>query len=204
MISAYVSGLLVGFSLIIAIGAQNAFVLRQGLRREHVFVICLICSLSDALLILAGTLGAKIIAEQLPWFDPVMRIGGTLFLSIYGIQKLISVYKNQTSTFSHSNQDGISLTKAVLLCLAFTWLNPHVYIDTMVLVGSLSANYGADQIVFATGAMTASFIFFFSLGYGARLLLPLFSNPVSWRILDSLIGCLMLILAFGLVSTLRL
>lgn len=174
----------------LAIGAQNAFILKQGLKREHVFILCLICAVSDALLVAFGVSGFHILLQKLPWIEPVMRWGGGLFLIWYG-------YKNALSAFKASNQMNISqiqkipLLHAIITCLALTWLNPHVYLDTVVLLGTVSTKFVPYQYIFGGGAVTASFLFFFSLGYGAAFFRPIFSNPMSWRILDSLIAFIM-------------
>ena len=185
---AALAGFSLGFSLILAIGAQNAFVLRQGLRREHVFPIVLTCALSDALLIAAGVAGFGALARAVPWLETVMRYGGAAFLVVYGGRAFLAAWRG--GEVLEAGQAAGSLRKALLTCLALTWLNPHVYLDTVVLLGAVSAQYD-DRLSFALGAMTASFVFFFSLGYGARLLAPLFARPVAWRILDILVGAVM-------------
>lgn len=185
---AALAGFSLGFSLILAIGAQNAFVLRQGLRREHVFPIVLTCALSDALLIAAGVAGFGALARAVPWLETVMRYGGAAFLIVYGGRAFLAAWRG--GEVLEAGQAAGSLRKALLTCLALTWLNPHVYLDTVVLLGAVSAQYD-DRLSFALGAMTASFVFFFSLGYGARLLAPLFARPVAWRILDILVGAVM-------------
>lgn len=194
MTTAFVPGFLLGFSLILAIGAQNAFVLRQGLRREHVFAVCAVCAGSDAILIVAGVAGFGVLVTALPWLAPAMRYGGALFLLVYALRSLWSAWHN-TGTLSPSADTRKSLGATILTCLAFTWLNPHVYLDTVVLLGSVSTRYADQRIDFALGAMSASLLFFFALGYGARLLRPLFANPKAWRVLDAAIGVTMLALA---------
>ncbi|MFC3615692.1 LysE/ArgO family amino acid transporter [Lutimaribacter marinistellae] len=190
------AGFFLGFSLILAIGAQNAFVLRQGLRREHVFVICLTCALSDAVLIAAGVAGFGSLAERLPWLETAMRIGGAGFLIWYGLRSLASAWRGG-AVMDVGNGAGTGLRSALLTVLAFTWLNPHVYLDTVVLIGSISAQY--ERLPFAIGAMVSSFVFFFSLGYGAGLLAPLFARPAAWRVLDTLVGLTMLGIAVKLL-----
>jgi L-lysine exporter family protein LysE/ArgO len=197
MTTALVSGFLLGLSLILAIGAQNAFVLRQGLRREHVFAVCLACALSDAILITAGVSGFGVVGVMIPWIEPVMRYGGALFLAIYGLRSFRAALLNQ-GALNPSQADGQSLTRALATCLAFTWLNPHVYLDTVVLLGSISTQYQGFKLEFGAGAVAASFLFFFSLGYGARLLRPVFAMPGAWRVLDVLIGMTMCGLALKL------
>jgi L-lysine exporter family protein LysE/ArgO len=198
MTTAFIPGFLLGLSLIVAIGAQNAFVLRQGLRREHVFAICLVCALSDAVLIAAGVAGFGALVTAVPWLAPVMRFGGAAFLLAYAVRSLISAWRN-SGALNPSDEVRKSLAATLATCLAFTWLNPHVYLDTIVLLGSVSTRYAGHRLAFALGAMSASFLFFFSLGYGARLLRPLFANPRAWRVLDGVIGITMLLLAAKLV-----
>jgi L-lysine exporter family protein LysE/ArgO len=195
---AFVPGFLLGFSLIVAIGAQNAFVLRQGLRKEHVFWVCLICALSDATLIASGVAGFGVLVTAVPWLAPVMRFGGAAFLLAYGLRSLWSAWR-KCGALNPSDDVRKSLGATIAACLAFTWLNPHVYLDTVVLLGSVSTRYAGQRTAFALGAITSSFLFFFSLGYGARLLRPLFANPKAWRGLDALIGITMLLLAAKLV-----
>ena len=197
MVTAALSGFLLGLSMIVAIGAQNAFVLRQGLRREHVFAICLACALSDAVLIAAGIGGFGVVGVAVPWIEPVMRYGGALFLAAYGLRSFRAAFVSQGG-LSPSAADGQGLLRTLATCLAFTWLNPHVYLDTVVLLGSISTQYGGGKAAFGVGAGTASFLFFFSLGYGARLLRPVFAKPGAWRVLDVLIGMTMCGLALKL------
>lgn len=197
MTSDFLPGFALGFSLILAIGAQNAFVLRQGLRKEHVFWICLTCAASDAALIAAGVTGIGAITRMLPWFEPAMRYGGAAFLTWYGARSLLSAWRGG-SALDAGQAEGASLRRSLLIVLALTWLNPHVYLDTVLLIGSISSQYD-DRLSFALGAMTASFVFFFSLGYGASLLAPLFARPTAWRILDLIIGIVMWAIALKLL-----
>jgi L-lysine exporter family protein LysE/ArgO len=190
-------GFSLGFSLILAIGAQNAFVLKQGLRDEHVLLICLICALSDALLILLGVSGFHLLVASYPGAIAIARYGGVLFLLGYGLLSFYRALRVQQG-LQPSDLGGISAWRAALTCLAFTWLNPHVYLDTVVLLGSVSTQFGGNVPWFAGGAMAASFTFFFALGYGARLLRPLFADARSWRILDFLIGVVMWSIALRL------
>ncbi|MDF0606739.1 LysE/ArgO family amino acid transporter [Neisseriaceae bacterium TC5R-5] len=195
---AFFSGLFLGLSLIFAIGAQNAFILKQGLRKEYVFTLCLICAISDAILISIGVFGFSMLTTQLPSIEPIARYGGAIFLLYYGAKSFWAAFKSNAVI----NLDSLSktpFTKAILMCLAFTWLNPHVYLDTMMLLGSISTQYPYAKTQFALGATFASFIFFFSLGYGARLLTPLFQQPQSWKILDGIIGVLMWLIAYSLL-----
>lgn len=193
----FFAGFGLGFSLILAIGAQNAFVLRQGLRQEHVFWVCLICALSDAVLITVGVAGFGALATVVPWFETAMRLGGAAFLIWYGMRNAISAFRGGEALTAGGN-GSIGLAAAALTTLALTWLNPHVYLDTVVLLGSVSAQY-PDQLEFGAGAVIASFTFFFSLGYGARLLSPVFSNPRAWQVLDIVIALVMWAIAAKLL-----
>ncbi len=197
MSTTLIAGFVLSFSLILAIGAQNAFILRQGVRREHVFVLCLTCAVSDAILIAAGVAGFGSLAKAMPWFEPVMRYGGAAFLTWYGLRSFLSAWRGGAA-LEAGNGQRTSLRSALLTVLAFTWLNPHVYLDTVVLIGSISAQYD-DRLSFAVGAILSSFVFFFSLGYGARILSPLFARPRAWQVLDVLIGLVMLSIALKLV-----
>lgn len=195
------AGFFLGASLIIAIGAQNAFILRQGLLRQHVFVLCLICSLADALLIAAGVAGLGTLVAASATLIVVVTLGGALFLLAYGAMAFRRALRPRG--LEAADQTAGDLSKAVATALAFTFLNPHVYLDTVVLVGSLSAQYeGAARRAFGVGAMAASFVWFFALGYGARFLGPLFARPNAWRVLDTMIGIVMWLLAAGLVARL--
>jgi len=199
IISAAISGFLLGASLIIAIGAQNAFILRQGLLRQHVFVLSLICALSDALLIAAGVAGLGTLISQSPKLITAVTIGGALFLFSYAIIAFRRALKPEV--LKAANAGEARLGPAIAACLAFTFLNPHVYLDTVVLLGSLSAAYeGQARLAFGVGAATASFVWFFGLGYGARLLEPVFARPASWSVLDFLIGAVMSAIGLSLVS----
>jgi L-lysine exporter family protein LysE/ArgO len=201
MIPAFFNGFVLGASLIIAIGAQNAFILRQGLLRKHVFVLCLICALSDALLIAMGVAGLGTLISSSPRLISAVTLGGALFLFSYAVIALRRAVR--PSALRASGEGGGSLRAAIAACLAFTFLNPHVYLDTVVLVGSLSAKYtGHARFAFAEGAMAASFVWFFTLGYGARLLEPVFAKPAAWRILDCVIAVVMTGIGLSLLSSL--
>ncbi|QFU07978.1 Arginine exporter protein ArgO [Rhodobacteraceae bacterium THAF1] len=192
-----ISGFALGFSLILAIGAQNAFVLRQGLRRSHVFAVSLTCALSDAILIAAGVAGFGWLVEAAPWIAPVFTYGGAAFLLVYGAMALRSAWRGGQALEAADERAG-GMRRAVLTCLALTWLNPHVYLDTVVLLGSVSSQ-AESALRFGIGAVTASFVFFFALGYGARLLSPVFAQPRAWRVLDVVVGLTMWALALKLV-----
>lgn len=198
-LATYFTGMTVGLSLIVAIGAQNAFILRQGLRNEHVFAVCLACALSDAILIMVGVTSLRQVVEFMPWLDPLMRYGGTAFLVWYGAKSLYSAVRS-SGALQVENREGASFGKTMAMCLALTWLNPHVYLDTVILLGTISTRFAGHQAAFAAGATTGSFLFFFSLGYGAAWLRPIFSRPVSWRILETIIACVMWLIAFKLLN----
>ncbi len=198
--SAALAGFFLGLSLIVAIGAQNAFVLRQGLQGRHVLAICLTCAASDALLIAAGVGGFTNIISSIGWLDPLLRYGGAAFLAFYGLRSLRSAASGNSALTVRGDAEQ-SLAAALLTCLALTWLNPHVYLDTVVLLGSISTRYPGKEFAFAAGATSASFLFFFSLGYGARLLRPIFARPAAWRLLDGLIALVMGTIAFNLASS---
>lgn len=193
------TGLMMSLSLIMAIGAQNAFVLRQGLRGEHVLAVCLTCSISDALLITLGVTSFRTVSELLPWLEPVMRYGGAAFLIWYGVKSLYSAIRSSESLAADSSRTTSNLTRTVLACLALTWLNPHVYLDTVVLLGTISTQFADHQGSFAAGAILGSFLFFFALGYGATRLRPVFESPMAWRILETLIALVMWLIALKLL-----
>jgi L-lysine exporter family protein LysE/ArgO len=196
--SSFIAGFSLGISLILAIGAQNAFVLKQGLKKHHVFVVCFICALSDAVLIAAGIAGFGVIVQQYPQIELLARYAGAIFLVAYGLKSFYSAF---TSSHSMDAEGELlsSVYKTILTCLAFTWLNPHVYLDTVVLLGSISTQYEGTKLLFASGAIFGSFVFFFSLGYGARILIPIFEKPISWKILEFIIGLVMIFIAASLV-----
>ena len=199
MLTAAWLGFSTGLSLILAIGAQNAFVLRQGLLRSHVFPLCLFCAASDAALIFAGVAGFGAAVEAAPWLPPLMAFAGAAFLLVYAALRFKAAWMGQSQLTAESN--GGSLRTVLLTAAAFTWLNPHVYIDTVLLMGGISLSFetSAERWVFASGGATASFVFFFSLGFGARKLAPLMARPRAWVILDTGVGLMMLAIALGLV-----
>ena len=186
-------------SLIIAIGAQNAFVLRQGLKRRHVFLSAAFCSLSDLLLISAGVFGLGALLRKAVWFLTVMTWGGAAFLAWYGAKAALRALKPET--LEAGKEGALPIAAVVATLAAFTFLNPHVYLDTVLLLGGLGARHpAAEQPWFVLGASLASVAWFFGLAYGARLLAPLFKRPVTWRVLDALIATVMFLLAGGLVA----
>ena len=188
----FLAGLLLGASLIIAIGAQNAFVLRQGLLQRHRFAVALFCALSDAALIAAGVSGLGAAIGQHPRALAVVACAGALLLIWYGIQALRRAFHPQVLA-ADAHADTGTVWQVLATCAAFTWLNPHVYLDTVLLIGSLASAWPLlePRVLFAVGAATASFIWFFSVAYGARLLAPLFRKPMAWRVLDVLIAVVM-------------
>ena len=197
MTTAFPAGFLLGFSLILAIGAQNAFVLRQGLRRAHVFWICLFCAISDVILIMAGVAGIGVITEEVPVLGQVFLWGGVAFLVGYGLLALRSAWRGGAA-MDLQGETTQSLSAAMITCFAFTWLNPHLYLD-IVMIGSIAATWGDGRWIYGSGVASASAVFFFALGYGARLLAPVFARPVAWRVLDTIVGLTMLVIAAALV-----
>jgi len=194
----FASGLTAGASLIIAIGAQNAFVLRQGLRREHVLAIVAVCALSDVVLIALGVAGIGALVEAAPLALTIVTIAGALFLLAYALFAARRAIRPQA--LEAVGGEKTTLVAAVLTAVALTWLNPHVYLDTVLLLGSLAATHGPDgKWVFAAGAALASIVWFTALGYGARLLSRVFARPIAWRVLDGLIAVVMLALAIMLL-----
>lgn len=196
--SVFSTGFLMGLGLIVAIGAQNAFVLRQGLKREHVLAVVLACALSDAVLIALGVTGLGTVTALLPWLEPAMRYGGAAFLLWYGARSLHSALTSR-GALEAARAVPSSLGATLATCLALTWLNPHVWLDTVVLLGSISTQFPGQRLSFASGAITASFTFFFALGYGARLLAPVFAKPSAWRILEGVIAVVMGMIAIRLI-----
>jgi L-lysine exporter family protein LysE/ArgO len=186
-LSAALAGVALGASLIIAIGAQNAFVLRQGLARNHTFAVALTCVVCDVTLIAAGAIGFGRLVARFPEVASVAAWGGAAFLVFYGALSLRSALKPHVLRAEEPSAHGTFATTraAVGATLAVSLLNPHVYLDTVVLLGSVAAQYEpAPRALFALGAMSASTVWFFGLAYGARVLEPLFAKPVAWRILD--------------------
>ncbi|WP_126976113.1 LysE/ArgO family amino acid transporter [Frigidibacter oleivorans] len=199
MTAAYFAGFRLGLGLIVAIGAQNAFVLRQGLLRRHVFLTCAFCALADALLIALGVGGFALASGAMAWLAPALRWGGVAFLLWYGLRSARSAWQGGGRLEAATAGEGAGGIGALLATLTlFTFANPHVWLDTVVLLGSISAQFAGREPAFAAGAMTASCVFFFSLGYGARLLAPLFARPAAWRVLDGMIALVMWSIALGL------
>jgi len=196
------SGLGLGLSLIVAIGSQNAFVLRQGLRGQRVGPVVLVCVLSDVLLIAAGVAGAGAVVRSHPGVLDVVRIGGAAFLLTYGVLAARRALRPQALDPTGGAAPA-SLLATVGTTLALTWLNPHVYLDTVVLLGSIAQSHPGRQWSFAAGAALGSALWFTALGFGAALLRPLFARPAAWRVLDAVIAVVMLALAASLLLALR-
>jgi L-lysine exporter family protein LysE/ArgO len=196
--SAFTTGFALSATLIIAIGAQNSFVLRQGLRSEHVVAIVAFCALADLALISAGVAGLATVLGKAPALTMALTVAGTLFLLWYGLRAVRRALQPQALRAEGGTR--ISLRGAVVQAAAFTFLNPHVYLDTVLLMGSIGARQPEDaRLWFVGGAALASGAWFAALGFGARLLAPLFSRPRAWQVLDILVGATMLALAAGLV-----
>ena len=195
----FATGFGTGFSLILAIGAQNAFVLRQGLLRRHVLWICLFCASSDAILIIAGVAGMGTIAAAAPRAIDVLTWGGAAFLVAYGALSLRRAFS--PGALRAADWGTQSLRAALAMTFAFTWLNPHVWLDTVGLIGAVSTGFRGEvaKTAFAAGAVLASFVFFFGLGYGARLLAPVFARPGAWAVLDTIIALVMWTIAASLI-----
>ncbi|MFB7252142.1 LysE/ArgO family amino acid transporter [Microbacterium sp. NPDC056234] len=220
------AGLGLGLSLIVAIGAQNVFVLRQGIRREHVLAVVIICAASDAVLIAAGVAGLGFLVEGAPWLIPVARWLGFAFLLGYGVLAARRAWRGTADTLDPGQDDAAlagrpagpvtavtgtrtvtaelpttarAATPVVLTALALTWLNPHVYLDTVLMLGSIAATHGEDRWLFATGAITASCLWFTALGFGARHLGRWLRTPRAWRVLDAVIAVVMVAIAATLI-----
>ena len=201
MIQSFLTGFFLGLSLIVAIGAQNTFVLRQGILGQHVFYIALFCAFSDALLITIGVAGISFFLNNfISSYSDILFGLSAIWLFGYGVIRLKSTFKsNKSIEIETSTLKGLLPTISVAAVLTF--LNPHVYLDTMILIGSISQQFsGFQKITFALGACLASFVFFFSLAYGARLLAPIMQRSFSWKILDGLIALIMFTIAFNLAS----
>ena len=201
MLSAFLTGLFLGLSLIVAIGAQNAFVIRSGILRNHIFYIALFCAISDSLLIIIGIAGISFFLKDfINEFSNIIFGFSALWLFSYGLLRIRSALINNYLTVDNNSKSS-SLLKAISIVAVFTFVNPHVYLDTMILIGSISQQFlDTNRIYFAIGACTASFIWFFSIAYGAKLLTPIMQKPSHWRNLDLLIALIMFVIAFNLAS----
>ena len=200
MLHSYLQGFAIGLSLIVAIGAQNTFVLKQGLKKQAVFWVCFVCALSDSILVVLGITGFATVIQLYPELVGFAKWAGAVFLLWYGLQHVIQAFKSNQSLHAGS-QNEIQLSKIIIVCLALTWLNPHVYLDTVVLIGSISTQFEQTKLYFTLGVITASWLFFFSLGYGARVLIPVFANPKAWKVLDVVIALIMWSIAISLIMT---
>jgi L-lysine exporter family protein LysE/ArgO len=197
----FASGFMLDAALIVAIGAQNLFVLRQGLRQEHVGPVVLFCAAADTVLVALGVMGLGTLLKALPALATVLTLGGALFLFVYGAGALRRAMRPEAMTAS-DGQGTLTLGSTMARVAGFTLLNPHVYLDTVLLMGSVGASQpGPLRAVFVAGAASASLLWFAGLGYGARLLTPLFARPAAWRVLDGIVAATMFVLAIALVRS---
>lgn len=194
---AFLPGVLTSMSLIMAIGAQNAFVIRQSLTRQHVLPLVLICAIADATFIALGIAGLGAVIQGLPWLLEILRWFGVAYLTWFGINSLRSAFKGQA--LDAGTADSKTLKQVVISVLGFTFLNPHFYLDTVILLGSIGNSFGESRWVFAAGATLGSIIWFFSIGYGARAASKYMSKPIFWKVLDIVIACIMFAIAILLV-----
>lgn len=197
-IAAALAGLGLGLSLIVAIGAQNAFVLRQGLRREHVLLVVAICAASDLVLIATGIGGGGLLFTALPWLVEVVRWVGAAFLLLYGLFAARRALRPSRLDTTQAGSPTAGALAVAGTCVALTWLNPHVYLDTVLLLGTVASTHGDARWAFGAGAGLGSILWFSALGFGARLLAPVFARPIAWRVLDALIAVVMIGLAVSL------
>lgn len=194
-----IEGFGIGAGLIIAIGSQNAFVLKKGIMKQHVFITALTCSIIDTILIVLGSMGLGTIISRTPMLMISATIFGIIFLSTYSIKSFMAVFQSNSLDSEEGEQESISLKATLMTLLALTLLNPHVYLDTVVLLGSIGARYPVlDRRNFVIGACLASFVWFFGLAYGAGFFAPLFKKNITWKILDFVIGCVMLTIVYKL------
>jgi len=197
-----IQGFLISIGLITAIGAQNLYLLKKGLLKESVFTIAFICFIIDAILIAAGVKGVGSLLKKYPALVKYVTYFGIVFLVSYGILALRSAFKTQTMDLNQKINTDKKLT-TVLTVLSLSLLNPHVYLDTLLLIGSIGGRYeSAEQNLFIIGATSASFIWFFSIGYGSRILIPLFKKPFTWKLLDAFSAFVMFFVAFSFAKTL--
>ncbi|MDD2384328.1 MAG: LysE/ArgO family amino acid transporter [Sulfurospirillaceae bacterium] len=196
--SAFIQGFFISMGLIVAIGAQNIYVLKRGLLKESVFLVAFICSLIDTALILAGVKGLGTFLETFPSFLLYITWFGILFLCIYGLLAFKSAFLTYSMNVDTTPQ-RVSTFKIIMTLLSLSFLNPHVYLDTVLLIGTIGSHYeGQLQNLFASGAASASFVWFFSLAYGSRILIPLFKRPITWKLLDLLTAFIMFFVAYSL------
>ncbi|MCK3658068.1 amino acid transporter [Pasteurellaceae bacterium Pebbles2] len=202
MLEIFIKGFLVCGGLIIAIGAQNAFVLKQGLQKKHILAVVLTCFTCDFILISMGVLGLGSFISESPVATQALAIVGAVFLLVYGARAFRSAYLGNSSLDLSDDSNSQSTTrKAIVTTLAITLLNPHVYLDCFAIIGGIAGTLSTEEKwFFLAGALCTSLLWFFTLGYGARLLIPLFKRPITWRILDGFIGVVMWLIAASLVS----
>ena len=199
-LSSMINGFVVGSGLIIAIGPQNTFVISQGIKREHVFLSAAICTMTDTLLILLGVVGLGMVFNLHPMFTMLARWFGVIFLTFYAVLKFRSVVRPPLLGDEKLDKKTYSMNSIIVTLLCLGLLNPHAYLDTVVLIGSIAAQQaGTTKYLFGIGAIFASVCWFFGIAYGAKLLTPIFKNANAWRILDTLIGAMMLIIAFTIM-----
>ena len=200
MLDIYLKGFIVTFSLIVAIGTQNAYILKLGLLKQYVGLAVTLCILFDTLLISAGVLGLGFFVKGNQFLINSIAIIGIIFLTVYAFLSFKSAFKNESIKIDDEIKTN-PLGKVITMLLVFTFLNPHTYLDTVLLIGGIGANLSDDlKLYFLLGAITGSSVWFISLGYGARLLIPLFKKAITWKILDISIGIIMLIIAYSLID----
>jgi len=194
---AFTSGIASGLALIIAIGAQNAFVIRQGLQRQHVLIVVLLCAISDALLIAAGTAGLGRVIESAPQALEIVRWFGVTYLAFFGIKSVRSAFRHNSLTLEQGAV--VSRKRTVFTVLGLTFLNPHVYLDTVIFLGSIANQFPADKWLFSSGAMVASFLWFFSIGFGSTMAARFMVKVIFWKVLDLSVAAIMFTLAAYLI-----
>jgi L-lysine exporter family protein LysE/ArgO len=197
MLSIFLTGVLTGLALIVAVGAQNAFVLRQGIRGEHVLAVIVVCMVSDIVALTAGVAGLGVVMERWPAVLPIAQIGGGLYLLAFGVQSALRAWR--PVALDADGGSSMTVRRAVLLTLALTWLNPHFYLDAILMLGTVANSFGDQRWWFCAGAIAASLAWFPALGFGARSLRGIFARPSAWRVLDSGIAVLMGALGIGLL-----
>ncbi|WP_199907685.1 LysE/ArgO family amino acid transporter [Nocardioides terrigena] len=197
MLSIFLTGVLTGLALIVAVGAQNAFVLRQGIRGEHVLAVIVVCMVSDIVALTAGVAGLGVVMERWPAVLPIAQIGGGLYLLAFGVQSAVRAWR--PVALDADGGSSMTVRRAVLLTLALTWLNPHFYLDAILMLGTVANSFGDQRWWFCAGAIAASLVWFPALGFGARSLRGIFARPSAWRVLDSGIAVLMGALGIGLL-----
>ena len=194
---AFTSGIASGLALIIAIGAQNAFVIRQGLQRQHVLIVVLLCAISDALLIAAGTAGLGKVIESAPQALEIVRWFGVSYLAFFGIKSVRSAFRHNSLTLEQGAV--VSRKRTVFTVLGLTFLNPHVYLDTVIFLGSIANQFPTDKWLFSSGAMVASFLWFFSIGFGSTMAARFMVKVILWKVLDLSVAAIMFTLAAYLI-----